>query len=246
MRPSAASRSAIICDSAGGTTTSASPCRMSSGAVICPTTESGERRAVAIDRLGQRPDDRIEIVLLEPVRRLVELEQIGDAEEIDARGAKIGVLREHVEHREPPCGPTHDHHALRVGPAALARGTQPRRDIRGVEIAPPPAHRLQVGPAVAAAAAVVGHEDGPPRSIQNAHRALNATWLCELGPPWTEQSSGGGSAPVADVVGRYRRPWTVPPSSPDHSTSSGSTRPADSKPPTAPPRATRTRCHFAS
>ena len=76
--------------------------------------------AVRVRGVGQRADDRVQVVRLEAVRRLVEVEQVRDAEQVDARRAQVRMMREEVEHGEPAGGAAHGNH-----PAA--RSPQPRR-----------------------------------------------------------------------------------------------------------------------
>ena len=114
--------------------------------------------AVAVDGVRQRPDDRVQVVLLEAVGRLVELEEVGDAEQIDSRGAQVGVMGEDVQDGEATGRSAHHHHATRVRPATMRSSAQSRGHVSGVEVAPAFAHRLQERTAVAARTAVVGHE----------------------------------------------------------------------------------------
>ncbi len=90
--------------------------------------------------------------------RLVELEEVGDAEQIDARGTQVGVMGEDVQDGEAAGRSAHHDHATRVRPTAMRSGAQSRGDVSGVEVAPAFAHRLQERAAVTARTAVVGHE----------------------------------------------------------------------------------------
>ena len=124
-----------------------------------PTTATSSR--IPVGRLGQRADDRVEVVRLEPVGRLVQVEEIRHPEQVDAGGAQLRMPGEQVEDREPAGGPADRHHAASVAPAPLGGRPHPVSDVGHVQVTPAAMQRLGVLPAVTGRAPVVRQEDRP-------------------------------------------------------------------------------------
>ena len=184
----------------------------------------GDRSRYASAALGQRADDRVQVVRLESVRRLVEIEQVGHAEQVDARGAQVGMVREQVEHGEPAGRAAHRHHPRADRPSrARAAARMPGRGVGRVEVAPPSGHRLRVRAAVAGRAPMVGEQHGPTALEEERQPVVpRDRWSVRSGRRGSTRAAAAGprrsrTAPSA----RYRRPWTVAPSSASHVTAVG-------------------------
>ena len=141
---------------------------------------------------------------LEPMRRLVQVRQIGHAVQVDARGTQVAVMSEEVEHREPARGSAHRHHGAGVGPAVRRSRAHAGRSVRRVDVTPTAGHRLRVGTSVSRRSAVirVQHSPAPLEEVREPvvprHRRLTGRSAVDPHEQWRRVGAGRGGRGRAD------------------------------------------------